>query len=116
MEAHLADALLAVVPAQACTSVPTWVRKEGLETTVGVLKGATRPLVSTSWKRLPTGSMSSTVTRPVSPDQRDNRSVLQQYAHGKTVLNCFPTGGFSIAALHGGAEQAINIDASQPAR
>lgn len=31
-------------------------------------------------------------------------------------MNCFSyTGGFSIAALHGGALQATNIDASQPA-
>ena len=49
-------------------------------------------------------------------DQRDNRSVLQQYAQGKSVLNCFSyTGGFSIAALHGGATQTCNIDASMPA-
>jgi 23S rRNA (cytosine1962-C5)-methyltransferase len=49
-------------------------------------------------------------------DQRDNRSLLQSYAQDKTVLNCFSyTGGFAIAALKGGAKQAINIDASQPA-
>lgn len=49
-------------------------------------------------------------------DQRDNRSLLQHYAKDKTVLNCFSyTGGFSMAALQGGAEKVINIDASQPA-
>ncbi|WP_020394761.1 class I SAM-dependent rRNA methyltransferase [Thiolinea disciformis] len=49
-------------------------------------------------------------------DQRDNRSALQAYAKDKTVLNCFSyTGGFSIAALKGGATKAINLDASQSA-
>ncbi len=49
-------------------------------------------------------------------DQRDNRSLLKQYCQDKTVLNCFSyTGGFSIAALQGGAKQVINIDASQSA-
>jgi 23S rRNA (cytosine1962-C5)-methyltransferase len=49
-------------------------------------------------------------------DQRDNRSAVEHYAADKTVLNCFSyTGGFSIAALKGGASKAINIDASQPA-
>lgn len=49
-------------------------------------------------------------------DQRDNRSAVEHYAQGKTVLNCFSyTGGFAIAALKGGATKAINIDASQPA-
>ena len=49
-------------------------------------------------------------------DQRDNRSALQAYTKDKTVLNCFSyTGGFSIAALKGGATKAINLDASQSA-
>lgn len=49
-------------------------------------------------------------------DQRDNRSLVQHYARGRTVLNCFAyTGGFAIAALAGGAEHATNIDTSQPA-
>lgn len=49
-------------------------------------------------------------------DQRDNRSAVEHYARGKSVLNCFSyTGGFSIAALKGGATKAINIDASQAA-
>lgn len=49
-------------------------------------------------------------------DQRDNRSLLQQYAKGKTVLNCFSyTGGFAIAALQGGATHVTNLDTSQTA-
>ncbi len=46
-------------------------------------------------------------------DQRDNRALLQQYAHGKTVLNTFCyTGGFSIAALRGGAQHVKSVDVS----
>lgn len=52
-------------------------------------------------------------------DQRDNRrrfaEVVRQ--HGcKRVLNCFSyTGGFSVAALAGGAERVISVDSSGPA-
>ncbi len=52
-------------------------------------------------------------------DQRDNRKKfadsVRQYAC-KTVLNCYSyTGGFSVAALAGGAEQVISVDSSGPA-
>jgi 23S rRNA (cytosine1962-C5)-methyltransferase len=116
----LADALLEVVPAQGVyeRSDVEVRKKEGLETTVGVLKGATPPAgldIVEEGRHYRVDVLNGHKTG-FYLDQRDNRSVLQQYAHGKTVLNCFSyTGGFSIAALHGGAEQAINIDASQPA-
>ncbi|MEL6655954.1 MAG: class I SAM-dependent rRNA methyltransferase [Bacteroidota bacterium] len=46
-------------------------------------------------------------------DQRDNRSLLAQYAPGKTVLNTFCyTGGFSIYALQAGASQVTSVDIS----
>ncbi|MEL6970104.1 MAG: class I SAM-dependent rRNA methyltransferase [Bacteroidota bacterium] len=46
-------------------------------------------------------------------DQRDNRSLLAQYAPGKTVLNTFCyTGGFSIYALQAGAAQVTSVDIS----
>ncbi|HQJ07881.1 MAG TPA: class I SAM-dependent methyltransferase [Deltaproteobacteria bacterium] len=46
-------------------------------------------------------------------DQRDNRACLARYASGRDVLNCFSyTGGFSIAALKGGASHAVNVDSS----
>ena len=49
-------------------------------------------------------------------DQRDNRALLRRYAHGARVLNTFCyTGGFSIAALAGGASKVVSIDASQQA-
>ncbi len=49
-------------------------------------------------------------------DQRDNRLLLRQIAAGKRVLNCFCyTGGFSLQALAGGAQEVISIDSSEPA-
>ncbi len=46
-------------------------------------------------------------------DQRDNRSLLMQYSKGKTVLNTFCySGGFSIAALQGGAKKVVSLDSS----
>jgi 23S rRNA (cytosine1962-C5)-methyltransferase len=49
-------------------------------------------------------------------DQRDNRARLRSLARGRRVLNCFCyTGGFSLAALAGGAESVLSIDSSAPA-
>jgi 23S rRNA (cytosine1962-C5)-methyltransferase len=46
-------------------------------------------------------------------DQRDNRKFVMDYAAGRDVLNCFCyTGGFSLAALKGGANSVISIDSS----
>ena len=49
-------------------------------------------------------------------DQRDNRLLTRELASGRSVLNCFCyTGGFSLQALAGGAEQVLSIDSSAPA-
>jgi 23S rRNA (cytosine1962-C5)-methyltransferase len=46
-------------------------------------------------------------------DQRDNRLLVQQLAQDREVLNCFCyTGGFSLAALKGGAKRVVSIDSS----
>jgi 23S rRNA (cytosine1962-C5)-methyltransferase len=46
-------------------------------------------------------------------DQRDNRRLVMEHAAGRDVLNCFSyTGGFSLAALKGGASSVISIDSS----
>jgi 23S rRNA (cytosine1962-C5)-methyltransferase len=46
-------------------------------------------------------------------DQRDNRKLVMDHASGRDVLNCFCyTGGFSLAALKGGAKSVISIDSS----
>jgi 23S rRNA (cytosine1962-C5)-methyltransferase len=116
----LADALLEVIPAKGVyeRSDVDVRKKEGLETTVGVLKGEAPPAfidIMEEGRHYRVDIINGHKTG-FYLDQRDNRSVLQHYAQGKTVLNCFSyTGGFSIAALHGGAEKATNIDASQSA-
>jgi 23S rRNA (cytosine1962-C5)-methyltransferase len=49
-------------------------------------------------------------------DQRDNRQALRDYAHGRSVLNCFAyTGGFGIWALRGGADRVTNVESSSSA-
>ncbi|RZT38688.1 class I SAM-dependent rRNA methyltransferase [Cupriavidus agavae] len=46
-------------------------------------------------------------------DQRDNRKLVGDLAQGREVLNCFCyTGGFSLAALRGGAASVTSIDSS----
>lgn len=47
-------------------------------------------------------------------DQRANREIFSRYAADKRVLDCFCyTGGFSIAALAGGAASVIAVDESE---
>lgn len=49
-------------------------------------------------------------------DQRENRRLVQDLAKGHRVLNCFGyTGGFSLAALRGGAEYVETVDISKKA-
>ena len=49
-------------------------------------------------------------------DQRENRSLLEQYSQGKRVLNMFCyTGGFSVYAMRGGAELVHSVDSSAKA-
>ncbi len=49
-------------------------------------------------------------------DQARNRARIAALARDKSVLNCFCyTGGFSIAALLGGATRAVSIDSSAEA-
>ena len=116
----LAEALLAVIPAKGVyeRSDVEVRNKEGLTPIVGNLKGEAPPAyidIIEEGRQFRVDVLNGHKTG-FYLDQRDNRSALQAYAKDKTVLNCFSyTGGFSIAALQGGAAQAINIDASQPA-
>jgi 23S rRNA (cytosine1962-C5)-methyltransferase len=49
-------------------------------------------------------------------DQRENRKLLGDFSKGKKVLNTFCyTGGFSVYALHAGAEVVHSVDSSQKA-
>jgi 23S rRNA (cytosine1962-C5)-methyltransferase len=49
-------------------------------------------------------------------DQRDNRLRVRELAQDQRVLNLFAyTGGFSVAALAGGATHVLSVDASRAA-
>lgn len=49
-------------------------------------------------------------------DQRENRSLLESYAKGRSVLNMFCyTGGFSVYAMRGGARLVHSVDSSAKA-
>ncbi len=49
-------------------------------------------------------------------DQRENRALVEKYAHGRKVLNMFCyTGGFSVYAMRGGAELVHSVDSSAKA-
>lgn len=46
-------------------------------------------------------------------DQRENRALLEKMSEGRSVLNMFCyTGGFSLAALRGGAKLVHSVDSS----
>ncbi len=49
-------------------------------------------------------------------DQRDNRSLLEKYSEGRSVLNMFCyTGGFSVYAMRGNAKLVHSVDSSAKA-
>lgn len=49
-------------------------------------------------------------------DQRENRSLLEKYSRGRSVLNMFCyTGGFSFYAMRGGAKVVHSVDSSAKA-
>lgn len=49
-------------------------------------------------------------------DQRENRAMVERYAHDAKVLNLFCyTGGFSVYALSGGAVHVDSVDSSRKA-
>ena len=49
-------------------------------------------------------------------DQRENRTLFEQYAKNRNVLNMFCyTGGFSVYALRGGATRVDSVDSSAKA-
>lgn len=49
-------------------------------------------------------------------DQRENRALVERYAHGRKVLNMFCyTGGFSCYAMRGGAQLVHSVDSSAKA-
>ena len=89
--------------------------KEGLAQTTGVLAGDPPPDTLVTVENgvryhvdVRTGHKTGFYV-----DQRDNRALVQAFAGGRDVLNCFCyTGGFSLAALKGGARRVVSIDSS----
>ncbi|CAN7152226.1 class I SAM-dependent rRNA methyltransferase [Paraburkholderia hospita] len=89
--------------------------KEGLEQTVGVLAGDAPPetlIASENGVRYHVDVRNGHKTG-FYVDQRDNRALVQELSNDRDVLNCFCyTGGFSLAALKGGAKRVVSIDSS----
>jgi 23S rRNA (cytosine1962-C5)-methyltransferase len=49
-------------------------------------------------------------------DQRENRALVRELAHGRSVLNLFSySGAFGVAALAGGASRVTHVDSSSAA-
>ena len=49
-------------------------------------------------------------------DQRDNRAFVASLSRGKSVLDAYCySGGFALAAAHGGAKEVAGLDSSAPA-
>jgi 23S rRNA (cytosine1962-C5)-methyltransferase len=90
-------------------------QKEGLEPVTGVLAGDPPPdtLITTECGVRYHVDVQRGHKTGFYVDQRDNRVLVQQHAAGRDVLNCFCyTGGFSLAALKGGAARVVSIDSS----
>lgn len=92
-------------------------RLEGLDERKGLLRGRTADRVEIEenglhyWVDVTTGQKTGFYL-----DQRENRRRVGQVSAGRRVLNCFCyTGGFSLAALAGGAEQVLSVDSSAEA-
>lgn len=89
--------------------------KEGLEQTTGVLAGDAPPdtLIANENSVLYHVDVRNGHKTGFYVDQRENRALVAQYARDRDVLNCFCyTGGFSLAALKGGAKRVVSIDSS----
>jgi len=117
---ELLEALPAVFPCQGIfeRSDVDVRAKEGLEPRVGTARGAEPPELVEIRERglrflvdLRHGHKTGFYL-----DQAVNRSRLADYSAGAEVLNCFAyTGGFSIAALAGGATRVTEVESSAAA-
>ncbi|MRT00600.1 methyltransferase domain-containing protein [Ralstonia pickettii] len=89
--------------------------REGLEQMTGVLAGAEPPadLSATEHGVRYYVDVREGHKTGFYVDQRDNRALVGALARDRDVLNCFCyTGGFSLAALKGGARSVVSIDSS----
>lgn len=98
-------------------SVSSARKQEGLLEKEGLLYGAAVEEVSILENGLPfLVSIPKGQKTGLFLDQREMRKKIGLLAKGKRVLNCFSyTGGFSLAALHGGAASVTSIDISKEA-
>jgi 23S rRNA (cytosine1962-C5)-methyltransferase len=87
---------------------------EGLETRIGVLRGALPDRVEVNEHGLRFAvDVAEGQKTGFFLDQRDNRALTEMLAKDCDVLNCFCyTGGFSLYALRGGAKSMLSIDVS----
>jgi 23S rRNA (cytosine1962-C5)-methyltransferase len=93
-------------------------KKEGLPLTKGILHGSApqEPLRTREHGLSFRVDVESGHKTGFYLDQRDSRHLLRGLSRDKTVLNCFCyTGGFSVAALAGGARHVTSVDTSQAA-
>lgn len=93
-------------------------QKEGLESRIGVLVGSEPPELI----EIGEGPFRFLVDIRQGHktgfylDQRENRPRVGAYAAGAEVLDCFSyTGGFTVAALAGGAARVVSVDSSAAA-
>jgi len=90
---------------------------EGLEAARGLLSGAlTDPVLVRENGLVYETSPEAGHKTGLYLDQRENRALVGTLARDRRVLNCFAyTGGFSMAAAAGGAENVVSVDASKSA-
>jgi 23S rRNA (cytosine1962-C5)-methyltransferase len=92
--------------------------EEGLEPSVGVLRGEAPPetvaIEENNHKFLV--DIRRGQKTGFFLDQRDNRVFLSKVARDRTVLDCFSfSGAFSVYAFGAGAKEAVSLDSSMPA-
>jgi len=124
-KAQIADALLAETAALGCTRLyersDVSVRElEGLAPAKGWLRGAGDTTVTLREHEIRlTVDVEEGHKTGYYLDQRENRALFARLVrqHGcQSVLNCYSyTGGFSVAALVGGATDVTSVDSSGPA-
>ncbi len=98
-----------------CTSAAR--RQEGLSDVKNLLYGTPTPEITIEEHGIPyIISILEGQKTGFFLDQREMRKKVLEISHGKRVLNCFSyTGGFSLAALKGGATLVHSIDISAEA-
>jgi 23S rRNA (cytosine1962-C5)-methyltransferase len=93
-------------------------KKEGMQEAKGLLYGEENPVVEILENGLPfTVNVQEGQKTGFFLDQREMRALVRSLSSEKRVLNCFAyTGGFSIAALAGGASHVDSVEISAKCR